>query len=201
MRILVTILAVLVVLAALVVVGVYSGAYDVAADVPHGSLARWLFSTTQDRSVHRAAAGIEAPPLDDSARIAEGAEHYHAMCQGCHGAPGVERSEIGQGLNPRAPNLAHSAREWSPAELFWMTKHGIKMTGMPSFGKTHDDEKIWSIVAFVHQLPEMSPAEYRAQTAAAEGEGGHSHGEGEDDEGEEEAGHSHEGHEHEGSTP
>jgi len=199
MRILLTILAVLVVLAGLALAGVYSGAYDVAADVPHGAVARWFLSTTQDRSVEHAAAGIEAPALDDPAQIALGAAHFHEMCEGCHGAPGIERSEIGQGLNPRAPSLSRSAREWSPGELFWMVKHGIKMTGMPAFGPTHDDPAIWSIVAFVHQLPDMSPAEYQAQTAAAgrmPDEHEHHHDADGDGDGEGDAGHSHEEHDH-----
>jgi len=50
----------------------------------------------------------------------------------------------------------------NPAKMFWVTKNGIKMTGMPAWGKTHSDDKIWAIVAAVKNLNEMSPAGYDA---------------------------------------
>ena len=82
------------------------------------------------------------------------------MCEECHGAPGVERSEMGKGLYPRGPKLLWAAKEDSPSELFWITKNGIKMTGMPAFGPTHSDEEIWAIVAFVKKLPGIDSAFY-----------------------------------------
>jgi mono/diheme cytochrome c family protein len=33
---------------------------------------------------------------------------------------------------------------------------------MPAWGKTHSDDKIWSIVAAVKQLHDMSPSGYDA---------------------------------------
>ena len=54
-----------------------------------------------------------------------------------------------------------------PAETFWIIKHGIKMTAMPAWGKTHDDRLIWDMVAFVRKLPGLSPAQYQAITQNA----------------------------------
>jgi len=90
----------------------------------------------------------------------EGFEHFDEMCTICHGAPGVEQSEIGKGLNPRAPDLSHAATKWAPHQLFWIVKHGIKMTGTPSFGTRHDDHEIWNIVAFLKSLPNISAEQY-----------------------------------------
>jgi mono/diheme cytochrome c family protein len=144
---------------------VYSGIYDVAAAKPHTGIMHWMLSTVSDRSIERHSGGIQAPDLTGPDRIREGMEHYHAMCEICHGGPGLERTETARGLNPHAPNLAESAKEMSPAELFWVTKNGIKMTGMPAFGVTHSDDKIWSIVAFLETLPGMSGADYRSRVA------------------------------------
>ena len=83
------------------------------------------------------------------------------MCVTCHGAPGVERGTLGKGINPKPPNLAKEAGEWSDRELFWITKHGIKLAGMPAFGVTHSDEELWAIVAFLRRLETMSAEEYR----------------------------------------
>jgi len=33
---------------------------------------------------------------------------------------------------------------------------------MPAFGPTHSQEKIWGLVAFVRQLPKLSPQQYQA---------------------------------------
>jgi hypothetical protein len=41
------------------------------------------------------------------------------------------------------------------------------MSGMPSFGKTHSDEKIWAITAFVNQLLDMSPEQYQSMLKEA----------------------------------
>ena len=93
---------------------------------------------------------------------------FDEMCVTCHGAPGKERSEIGKGLNPPPPDLATAARRWSDAELFWIIKNGVRMTGMPAFGKTHDDERIWALATVVRQLPDMTAERYAERTRTKE---------------------------------
>ncbi len=80
---------------------------------------------------------------------------------------------MGQGLNPPAPDLAEEAAEMTPAELFWVTKNSIRMTGMPAWGATHDDESIWPVVAFMTRLPDMDESAYQELLASAEGQGHH----------------------------
>ncbi len=36
------------------------------------------------------------------------------------------------------------------------------MTGMPAFGPSHSDQEIWSIVAFLKQLPDLTSEDYKA---------------------------------------
>jgi mono/diheme cytochrome c family protein len=68
-------------------------------------------------------------------------------CATCHGAPGVESQKFSEGMNPDPPDLKDVAGDTEAAELFWVIKNGIKMTGMPSFGKIGmDDKEIWSVV-------------------------------------------------------
>jgi mono/diheme cytochrome c family protein len=150
----------------------YSGAINVAASEPHSALAEWIFETGREHSVRRHAR-VVLPPVDEHASQVEvGFSAFRDMCASCHGAPGKDPDEIGKGLTPRAPNLAHVAEERSPGELFWVIKHGIKMTGMPAWGITHSDDELWAIVAFLEQLPTISPEEYRNVDARA---GAHSH--------------------------
>ena len=163
---------------------VTSGRVDVAATSPDSALARWVFATAMESAVRRHAAEV-APPAsaneDEDASVRAGAVAYAAMCAECHGAPGVEPGVVGQGLEPEPPDLAKSAQEWTPEELFWITAHGIRMTGMPAFGPTHSDAELWEVVAFVRRLPHLSASEYRAllpapaPAAPAAPAHGHSH--------------------------
>lgn len=166
----------------------YSGLYNMGADQAHWPVTLKLIETLRERSVSAHAKGIEVPKLDDAKLIAEGAEHYSAMCSGCHLAPGMEDTEIRVGLYPRPPKLAAHARGEShtgmdaqamAARQFWIIKHGIKMTAMPAWGTGHDDDSIWGLVAFVQKLPGMTPEEYAALTGKAGGHlqsDAHSHG-------------------------
>ncbi len=139
----------------------YSGVVNVAADQKAPAVVDWFLGTTSDHAVARRAATIPVPDLGSADMVREGYEHYHEMCVGCHGARGLEQSEVARGLNPEAPDLAAPDAP-DPAEEFWVVKHGIRMTGMPAFGPTHSDDKIWDIVAFLQRLKGMSAADYAA---------------------------------------
>lgn len=156
-------LVAVVVVAAVVI---YSGVYNVGADIPHTKFTYWLFETARDHSVSAHARGIKVPNLDNPADIADGAGEYAEMCSQCHLAPGMDKTEISQGLYPHPPELAKGT-DLSPAEEFWILKHGIKMTAMPAWGVTHPDQLLWDIVAFVRKLPSLSPAQYQALVKSA----------------------------------
>ena len=154
---------------------IYSGAYYIGADQPHWSVTSWLLNQARDRSIRAHASGIPVPAsFDGPAQVVAGVSHYAEHCAVCHGAPGVERGEIGEGLYPRPPNLADAARLYTPGELFWIVKHGIRMTGMPAWGD-HSDDELWATVAFLRELVEMSPQDYAKLLAASRAQGGHHH--------------------------
>ena len=167
---------------------VYSGAFDVAADQPHGALVHWLSQTTRERSIAVQSKGIKVPDLDAPKLVAEGADEYAEMCTGCHLAPGMADNEFRKGLYPAAPELAKRERvgnvvdATSVAQQFWIIKHGIKMSAMPAWGRTHDDDTIWSLVAFLQKLPALTPQQYAEMTTDAESvheEHDHTHATGE----------------------
>ncbi len=167
-RLAITTAVAFVVLAVIALAFVYSGLYNVAATTPHSGPVRWLLSTAQERSVRFRGGRVGEKPPFDSAMVALGFDHYREMCVECHGAPGVEPGELGRGLNPEPPDLAEEARELGDGELFWVIKHGLKFTGMPGFGPTHADPKIWAIVAFLRRLQDMTPQAYSRMVARAE---------------------------------
>jgi len=145
----------------------YVGFYNIAADAPHSRPVYALLESLRDRSIAVRTGSIAVPgDLGSPTRIATGAGLYGEMCQSCHLAPGVAPTEIAQGLYPAAPQLAKD-NDLSPAEQFWVIKHGVKLTAMPAWGKTHPDDLIWDMVAFLRKMPAMTPQQYAAAVASA----------------------------------
>ena len=137
---------------------IYSGWYNIGADDHHTRPVFAILQTLRDRSIRARSQDIRVPSLDDPRMILEGAGQYAAMCTGCHLAPGMADSEIRPGLYPQPPNLSRVRVD--PKDAFWAIKHGIKMSAMPAWGASHDDPTIWSMVAFLRKLPDMTPAQY-----------------------------------------
>ena len=145
-----------------------SGSLDIAADSPHSMLVFKTIEFARQRAIDEKGDDIDVPPLGSPQQVAEGGEHYVAMCDGCHLAPGVADNEFRKGLYPQPPDFSRVAID-SPGEAFWAIKHGLKMTAMPAWGLTHDDKTIWAIVAFLQKLPGMTPEEYKRLAASAAG--------------------------------
>jgi mono/diheme cytochrome c family protein len=164
-------LATLAVLAALAGAGgtafVWSGAYDISATDQHLPPTYWLMEKTMRRSVARRGNDIVVPPLGAPKQVERGLALYRAHCVQCHGAPGVAPEPFSLGMTPLPAPLVQTGREWSAGEIFWVVKHGIKMTGMPAWEFRMSEEDIWSVVALVQRLPYFSPDDYR-RTAAPE---------------------------------
>ncbi len=159
------------------VVAVYSGMVNVSADTPHSPLVFRLIETAREHAIDRNTRDLTAPAnLSDAERVRRGAGNYAAMCVGCHLAPGKTDSEIRMGLYPQPPDLAQpdEVAVDEAARQFWVIKHGIKASGMLAWSKGGiEDEAIWDLVAFLQQMPALSPAQYLELVEASEG---HSHG-------------------------
>jgi mono/diheme cytochrome c family protein len=156
-------IAIVVVIAA----GVYlfSGFYNVAASVEDAGIVEWALVRIRDASMNRHASEPSPIKLDDLETIQTGAREFAEHgCANCHGAPGIDWSKFAEGLNPSPPDLKEEA-DSEPVQLFWAVKNGIRMTGMPSFGKVGvPDKDIWKIIAFIKKLPSISEADYKSWT-------------------------------------
>lgn len=150
--------------------GVWLGVYDISAVRQHTDPVFRLLEYAMRRSVHAQAGGVRAPAgLDDPARVRAGAAHFVAHCVQCHGAPGVSPDALAFGLRPAPANLLPAGRDWQPAELFWVVKNGIKMSGMPAWAYRLDDDEIWAVVAFLRTMPKLTPAQYAELAGAVSG--------------------------------
>ncbi|WP_426358003.1 c-type cytochrome [Pseudocolwellia sp. HL-MZ19] len=154
---------------------IYSGIIDVAADEPHSDLVYWVLEKARDNAIEKSAQTIEVPDLSDPELLLTGATDYEFMCSSCHLKTGQSNSDLSIGLYPSPPNLtikneeheshSHGDDLQTARENFWVIKHGIKASGMPAWGKTHDDQRIWAMVAFIKELPTLTPEQYQILTA------------------------------------
>lgn len=154
------ILIVLGVLAAAAVI--YSGIFNVAATVVDAPPLRWLLVTTRENSIRFHARDIQAPPRGGAAQVENGFRIFREACAMCHTPPGQPATTMTKGLNPEAPALAELVEDMTDAELFWVTKNGIRFTGMPAWGSSHNDADIWDLVAFMRTSTDMKGADYDA---------------------------------------
>jgi mono/diheme cytochrome c family protein len=139
---------------------VESGFYNIGADDHHTKIVLAIIEQLRERSIEVRTRTIDSNYVEDPQRIAAGAKYYAALCVGCHLAPGLTKSEIRPGLYPHPPNLAQEDLR-DGRRTFWIIKHGIKMSAMPSWSKTLDDAAIWDVVAFIRQMPDMSQETYQ----------------------------------------
>jgi mono/diheme cytochrome c family protein len=170
MKLVAAVLVVLVAIGAGALIVIYSGAYNVGMNNHDNALINWVLDTAMTRSVLRHARGISVPPPPDSTLSDLGFREYKG-CTGCHGAPGVPPGPMARGLWPEAPDLAKTADDWTPAQLYWIIKNGLKFSSMPAWGPTRDDQRLWTLTAFVQELPRISASEYKTMMEKSGTEG------------------------------
>jgi mono/diheme cytochrome c family protein len=167
MRILAAIGALAIIVAVGAAVFFFGGFYSVAGTAGDPAIVNWALARVRTASINRHAHDQPPATFNDPATIQAGARAFAQQgCVNCHGAPGVNWAKYSEGLRPDPPDLKDLVNDRRPAQLFWVIKNGINMTGMPSFGLAGaKDEEIWSIAAFLKKLPTISEADYKAWTA------------------------------------
>ncbi len=97
--------------------------------------------------------GIPAAPTNLPASVEAGDNLYGTECAACHGLDGRTPTDAGRWMYPRAADLTSSAVQYyTDRELFWIVKNGIRLSGMPAFGRVESDEHIWNLVHYVRTL-------------------------------------------------
>jgi mono/diheme cytochrome c family protein len=146
---------------------VYS-AYRVAAISPDPWPVTTLMHYASDRAVAARYGNVRVPKgLNTPAAIEAGAIVFGKNCVTCHGGLGLTPTRIAQGFTPSPPSLFRAGRDAEPDETFWFIKNGVKLTGMPGFGPTLSNSEIWSLTAFLTQVPSVSTPVYARQSSLA----------------------------------
>ena len=158
-----TVIVLIVILIICTAVYFFLGFYNVSATKPHMDVTELILHVVSERSIKRNSANIQNPfDTNDKELYIKGFREYDEMCVQCHGWSGIEPSNTGKGLYPTPPLFPEEELdEFSVEEIFWVTKNGIKMSGMPAYGPTHDDKTIWSIAIFLNSSREMTKEGYK----------------------------------------
>lgn len=140
-----------------------SGLVPVKASSGHWPPTEWFLSFAMSRSIALHSLQLRAPPgLDDPSLVLRGAGHFETSCRSCHGAPDLPQSRIARRMLPRPPELGPRALKRTPEELFYVVKHGVKLTGMPAWSADGRDDEVWAMVAFLLRLPALDKEGYRS---------------------------------------
>jgi mono/diheme cytochrome c family protein len=132
------------------------GFAEVRADVPPSEWEKALMFSAVHASVRRHAPEIPNPiPATDENLIA-GGKIYLEGCAGCHGTPGKPDTSSDT-LYPPIPQLPETGTTYTEAQIFWVAKHGIRLSGMFANGKWDSDEKLWTVAAYLKRIKSLPP--------------------------------------------
>ena len=117
----------------------YGGFYDVSADTGGNPAVEWSLESVREASIDKHYQTTAAPAWFSTPKAVQAGAHEFAEegCVRCHGAPGRARDKFAKGMNPEPPDLGKATKDDPPAKVFWIVKNGIRMTGMPAFGRTY----------------------------------------------------------------
>lgn len=142
-----------------------SGFIPANADAQPGGLELWAAGTSLDATLSRQAPTGPNPVALTDANLIQGISLYGQHCAICHGtsAGAASASPVAKGLYPAPPQLADEGVEDDPeGESFWKIKHGIRLTGMPAWGRSLNDRQIWTLALFLKHMDKLSPAAKQA---------------------------------------
>lgn len=152
------------------------GVINIGADQAHSPLVYNFLETARSRSIEHASKDILVPDLQKAEMISSGGADYKEMCAGCHLSPGVAGTDLSKGLYPQPPNFTDAdvvkryQSEDGAKKGFWAIKHGIMASGMPAWGASHDDDRMWAMIAFIRSLPDLNKNQYTMLTTRLDDE-------------------------------
>ncbi len=153
--------------AVLAITVITTGFVDLAASTPHPPGWADLLHFVFKRSTAHNSADTAIPADLATTPVAKGAMLFDAVCANCHGRPGYGQNAIALSMRPRPQYLGAVVGGMADRDLFWVVKHGVKYSAMPAWPTQARDDEVWTIVAFLRQLPKLDAASYARLIAPA----------------------------------
>jgi mono/diheme cytochrome c family protein len=141
-------------------IAIQSGAFPARADARPGGIETWIAQTALTAAVQREAPKGPIPVPFTDGNLVEGVRLYATRCAFCHGTSEGDASAtpIAKGEYPRPPQFATDGVEDDPEGFtWWKVKHGIRLTGMPSWSGPLSDQQIWTLALFLKHMDKLPP--------------------------------------------
>lgn len=161
---------------AVIVLALAVGALAFAMVLQHGfstrdqpsTLEAFVARRVRRLAIPRSAREAENPIPATPENLADARAHFADHCATCHANDGSGRTEIGENLYPKAPDMREpGTQSLSDGELFYIIHNGIRFTGMPAWGPEDpaEDRDSWKLVHFIRHLPELRAEEIEEMKA------------------------------------
>jgi len=140
---------------------VESGLIPANADAKPTGLETWMANTSLQATLRRDAPKNANPVELTQQHLSDGVALFAQNCAVCHGSErgAASPSPIAKGLYQKPPQLATDGVEDDPEGFsFWKIKHGIRLTGMPSFENSLNDRQIWTLALFLKHMDKLPPS-------------------------------------------
>ena len=111
-------------------------------------------------AVPRRSRNLANPVYPSDEVFADARAHFADHCAICHGNDGSGDTVIGRNLYPKAPDMRLDATQsLTDGELYSIIQDGIRLTGMPAWGKEGDenDEDSWKLVHLIRHFKDLTP--------------------------------------------
>lgn len=108
-----------------------------------------------------------------SETMTDGRQNFSHYCYACHGLDGQNTGvPFSEAMSPPVPSLASSeVQSYTDGQLYWVIRNGLWPSGMPASRGILTDEEMWSVVAYIRNLPRAGslgePAAYSGEHCAA----------------------------------
>jgi thiosulfate dehydrogenase len=132
-----------------------SGRLNFEADQEPSRFERSFAMSAVDAATDRNAPDVKNPLAPTEENIVAGAHTYLDHCAGCHGVPSNPDSQFARSFNPPVPGFFKDAPDMPENQNFYIIRHGVRWTGMPSWQKTLNDTQIWQVVTFMSNIEKL----------------------------------------------
>ena len=134
------------------------GHMAVNADAAPGRIEGWAANRALDAAIEHQAPQLANPIPKTDVNLIDGMKLYAMNCAVCHGGLDRKRNRLGGAFYPPAPQILVEALDDPEWHIFFAIKHGVRLTGMPAWGKVMGDDDLWKITAFLKTINLLPPA-------------------------------------------
>lgn len=136
---------------------VEQGHVDPRADIPLSSFEKKHAMEALDAALDRYAPKEKNPIQPTTPNLSEGAKLYGTYCSRCHGAMDNLETAWRVRLYPPAPQFPKEPTDMEEFANFYVIKHGVRWTGMPSWSGELSDQQIWTLVTYLNAMKKSAP--------------------------------------------